>query len=121
MAGRFPLYTDADVQGPVVKALKQAGWDVLRAIEAFPEGTEDLPHFERAWVLGRVLVTNDDDQKRIAFEWYISGRGFPGVVWWPQEQYRRMRPGDVLKRFEEYAQQDNPFAAFPVLHLKPYA
>jgi hypothetical protein len=66
-------------------------------------------------------VTNDDDQKGIAFEWYIAGRAFPGIVWWPQEQYRRMRPGDVVRRFEEYAQQDDAFAAFPVLHLKPYA
>ena len=49
MARRFPLYTDADVQGPVIHALKSAGWDVVRAIEAFPERTADSVHFERAW------------------------------------------------------------------------
>lgn len=37
MAGRFPLYTDADVRGQLIKGLKKLGWDVLRAIEAFPE------------------------------------------------------------------------------------
>ena len=31
MAGRFPLYTDADIHGPVVKALVSADWDVVRA------------------------------------------------------------------------------------------
>jgi hypothetical protein len=45
VSGRFPLYTDADVQGQCIKALQQAGWDVLRAIDAFPEKTEDLSHF----------------------------------------------------------------------------
>lgn len=83
MAGRFPPYTDADIQGAVIKALQRAGWDVVRAIDAFPEGTKDLPHFERALKLGRVLVTNDDDQKQIAIRWYIEGRPFVGVVWWP--------------------------------------
>jgi len=48
VAGRFPLYTDADIHGPVVAALRRAGWDVLRAVDAFPEGTQDLLHFERA-------------------------------------------------------------------------
>ena len=119
MAGRFPLYSDADIQGPVVKALEKAGWDVVRAIDVFPEGTEDLPHFEHAVKLGRVLVTNDDDQKQIAIRWYVEGRAFPGVVWWPQQQYRLMRPGDVVQRFEEYAAQDDPFAFYPILHLKP--
>ena len=119
MAGRFPLYTDADVQGPVIKALTQAGWDVLRAVDVYPEGTGDLPHFERAAQLGRVLVTNDDDQKQIAIRWYVEHRSFVGVVWWPQQQYRVMRPGEFLARFEEYAAQDDPFAAFPILQLKP--
>jgi hypothetical protein len=31
VAARFPLYTDADVRGPLIKALKKAGWDVVRA------------------------------------------------------------------------------------------
>lgn len=119
MAGRFPLYADADVQGPVIKALLGAGWDIVRAIDVFPEGTKDLPHFERAVKLGRVLVTNDDDQKQIAIRWYTEGRPFVGVVWWPQRQYRVMRPGDVVQRFDEYAGQDDPFAAYPLLHLKP--
>jgi hypothetical protein len=40
VAGRFSLYTDADVDGPVVKALQSAGWDVLRAIDAYREETQ---------------------------------------------------------------------------------
>ncbi len=121
MAGRFALYTDADVQGAVVKALQQAGWDVLRAIDAFPERTPDLTHFERAASLGRVLVTSDDDQRQLARRFYREAKPFPGVVWWPQTQYRLMRPGDFVKRFEEYAQKDDPFVAYPILRPKSSA
>lgn len=32
MAGRFRLYTDADIHGPFVHALKRAGWDLVRAV-----------------------------------------------------------------------------------------
>ena len=66
MAGRFPLYADADVRGPFIKALKNAGWDVVRAIDELIEGTDDPPHFERAVEQGRVLVSNDSDQEDIA-------------------------------------------------------
>lgn len=120
MAGRFPLYTDADVQGPVIKALRQATWDLIRAIEAFPEGTPDLSHFERAALLNRALVTNDTDQIEIAEAWLAEGRPFVGVIWWPQAQYDIMSPGNYLRRFEEYAAQDNPFAGHPILYLKAY-
>ena len=58
MAGRFPLYTDADIRGHLVKAFIERGWDVVRAIDLFPEATPDLQHFEKAAELDRVLVTN---------------------------------------------------------------
>ena len=45
-AGRFPLYTDADVKGPLVKALVSRGWDIVRAVDVHPEKTNDPIHFE---------------------------------------------------------------------------
>jgi hypothetical protein len=30
-----------------------------------------------------------------------------------------MRPGDFLARFEELAVKEDPFAAYPIIHLKP--
>jgi hypothetical protein len=117
VARRFPLYTDADVQGQVVKALRDAGWDVVRAIEVFPERTKDPVHFERAAALGRVLVTNDEGQRQWGADWYAEGRAFPGVIWWPQTDYGRLTPGDFLRAFEELAQQDDPFSRYPVLFL----
>jgi hypothetical protein len=118
VAGRFPLYTDADVQGPVVKALRRAGWDLVRAIDEFREKTPDLRHFQRAVALGRVLVTNDDDQRQIARGWHREGRPFPGLVWWPQKQYQKIRPGDVVRLFAELATKERPFFPYPIVHLK---
>ena len=61
---RFPLYTDADIKGALVDALILCGWDVLRAVDAFPEATLDDVHFEHAARLGRVLVAHDADHWR---------------------------------------------------------
>ena len=119
MAGRFPLYTDADVHGPLIKALKKAGWDIVRAIDALPEGADDLPHFERAIALSRVLVTNDEDQEVLADQWYREGRPFRGVVAWRQEAYSQMTNGEILEAFEELAAHDNPFSPYPIVRIKP--
>ena len=121
MAGRFPLYTDADVNGPVVEALKGRRWDVVRAIDTFPEGTDDGVHFAYAAREGRVMVANDIDVKLLAERWYVEQRLFPGLVWWPREHYARMKPGHFLEAFEELAREDDPFAAYPIVHIKPRA
>ena len=55
--GPLPLYTDADVRRPLIKALTNAGWDMVRANDELAKGTKDPPHFERAVELGRVLVS----------------------------------------------------------------
>ena len=49
MAGRFPLYTDADLYGPLVEGLRRAGWDLLRAIEVYPERTLDIVRKDSAF------------------------------------------------------------------------
>lgn len=68
MAGRFPLYTDADIRGQLIEALKRKGWDVLRAVDVHPERTKDAVHFEEAAKRRRVLVSYDVDQVKIALD-----------------------------------------------------
>ena len=119
MAGRFPLYTDADINGPVVEALIDHGWDVVRAVDTFPEGTTDNVHFAYAATEDRVMVGNDIHIKLMAEAWCLEQRPFPGLVWWPRDHYGRMSPGDFLECFEDLARQDDPFAAYPIIHLKP--
>jgi hypothetical protein len=119
VAGRFPVYTDADINWPVVAALRRAGWDILRAIDEMPEGTEDLRHFERAAAGNRVLVTNDRRFQAVAHAWLAEGRRFRGMICWPRSHYRHMSPGDFVRAFEEMAQQDDLFERYHVIHLKP--
>lgn len=119
MAGRFPLYTDADVHGPVVKALQSAEWHVLRGIDAYPEKTRDDIHFARAAKEQRVLVSNDLDMKMLAETWFLEGRIYRGLVWWPRSHYSMMGPGDFVAAFEDLAVRDDPFAGYPIVHIKP--
>jgi hypothetical protein len=118
VAGRFRLYTDACVDGPVVEALGRAGWDVLRGVDAHPEGTADATHFARAAQEARVLVSNDIDMKVIAEAWVAEGRRFAGLAWFPRSHYAVMSAGDFVQAFEELAAQDDPFV-YPIVHIKP--
>ncbi len=43
MAVRFPLYTDADIRGQVIEGLIRKGWDLVRAVDIFPQKTNDPP------------------------------------------------------------------------------
>ena len=123
MAGRFPLYLDADIHGPVVEpvveGLLRAGWDVVRAVDRYPQGTDDLVHFERAARDGRVVVSNDSDIRVIAEGWLAGGRSFRGLVWWPRRQYARMSAGDILTFFEDLALREDPFAEYPIIFVRP--
>jgi hypothetical protein len=118
---RFPLYTDADVCGPYIDALKRTGWDIMRAIDEYAEGTDDEIHFERAIREGRVLVSNDIDQLVAALKRIREGRPFPGLVNWRKRDERRISAGSVLRAFEDLAAKDGPFAPYPIVFLKPKA
>jgi hypothetical protein len=43
----------------LIKALPERGWDIVRAIDVGPEGTEDKVHFEYAAGENRIFVAND--------------------------------------------------------------
>lgn len=121
MAGRFPLYADADVHGPLVEALIRGGWEVVRAVDRFPEGERDETHFGCAARENRVLVSNDHDQLAEAQRWVTEGRDFRGLVWWSKvTERRRMTVGRFLEAFEELARRaDDPFAGYPIVYLRP--
>jgi uncharacterized protein DUF5615 len=117
VAGRFPLYTDADVHGPLIDVLHERGWDLVRAIDFYPQGTADAVHFERAAKEHRVLISNDQDMEAIANRWLAEGRSFRGLILWPQEHYKRIGHSELAAKIEALSE---PFH-HPVIHLKPGA
>lgn len=75
------LYMDVHVPGPITRALKRRGVDVLTAQE---DGTRRLPDdalMDRATALGRVLFTRDEDLLREAMSRQRSGAPFAGVIY----------------------------------------
>lgn len=120
MASRFPLYTDNDVLGVLVKALRRAGWDVVRGVDTLPKNAPDPEHSEKAAELGRALVTNDQPLVDIAYQWLKQSRRFKGMVTWPRAHYQRMTIGDLVRKFEELAAQDQPFDPdYPIVRFHP--
>jgi len=117
VAGRPALFTDACVNGHLVDALVSRGWDVMRAIDVFPEKTPDPVVFERAAQGGRVFVSNDEGILKAAAAWLVEGRAFR-MIFWPQEDYRAWSIGELLQAFEELAAQEDPFR-YPIVRLRP--
>jgi predicted nuclease of predicted toxin-antitoxin system len=117
VAGRFPLFADACVNGILVDALIRRGWDVSRAIDAFPEGAQDAQLFRRAAAEERVFVTNDGPLERMALQWVRDGRPFR-MIFWRVEDYRLGGIGHFVEAFEDLALEDEPFV-YPIRYLRP--
>jgi hypothetical protein len=80
---RFPLFTDNHVRQQIVDGLRARGWDIVRAIDVSPEGTEDDVLFEYAAQEGRVFVSSDEPAQEIPKQWLREGRAFRGMVCGP--------------------------------------
>jgi predicted nuclease of predicted toxin-antitoxin system len=63
---RFLLLTDAHIRQQLVDGLQERVWDVERAIDVFPEGTDDVILFEYAAKNNRVFVTCDKKLRRLS-------------------------------------------------------
>jgi hypothetical protein len=74
--GRFPLFTGENVDGPIIRGLRQRGWDVQHAIKELGEETKDAPLFHLTASLDRVFVSTDEDMLRLAKDWLRAGSPF---------------------------------------------
>ena len=116
MPGRFPLFTDENIDGPIIRGLRQRGWDVQHATVELGEGTIDEPLFQLAASLDRVFVSTDMDMLKLAKGWLEAGRPFR-MIWWQQSATQHVQLSVVLDAFEELAAQEQPFA-YPIAYLK---
>lgn len=118
MANRFPLFTDACVRQQIVDGLIRQGWDVERAVDAFPERTQDEVLFEHAAKANRVFVTNDERIPAIAEQWLAKRRHFRGLIIWKRRHHLRMTDGDITRAIEALAEKEDSFD-YPIVYLKP--
>lgn len=114
---RFPILTDENIPGPLVEGLARAGWDVVRAIDVFGQGSIDDRLFEHASAQARVLVSTDRDCLVIAKRWLIDLRPFR-LLYWHQGDHQHTAVGRFLEALDGLAENPNAFAAC-VEHLKP--
>ena len=115
MAGLFALFTDENLEGPLIKALSSRGWDVARAVDVFGERTDDEVLFAWAAEHDRVFVTGDRPAEAIAIRWLRDQRPFRGMI----RCTGAMSIGELLSAFEKLAAQENPFGRYPIVYLKP--
>ena len=55
-----------------------------------------------------MLVTNDEPLQATAHQWLGKGKTIPALIEWPQEKYKRMTIGEIVQKFEELAEKDQP-------------
>jgi predicted nuclease of predicted toxin-antitoxin system len=112
----FPLFTDNHVRQQLVEALRRRGWDVVRAIDVFPERTSDDALFEYAAREGRIFVTNDERIHAIAVEWLRQGRPFR-MIFWIQSHHQRMSEGDFVAALDELRGRPHSFN-YPIEYVR---
>lgn len=78
MAVKF--YMDEHVPGPITRALRAAGVDVL-TVQVGYDATPDPAVLDRAGQLGRIVFTRDDDFLREATRRQRVGESFAGVIY----------------------------------------
>lgn len=88
------LVADESCAGPVIRALREAGHDVI-AIAETARGASDEAVIGRAFAQGRVLITEDRDFGELV---YARGRSSSGVVFvkFPSRA-RRAKPAAVVE------------------------
>ena len=89
MPGRFPLFTDENIDGPIIRGLRQRGWDVQHATKELGEETKDAPLFQLAASLDRVFVSTDRHMLQLAKKWLEVNRPFR-MIWWEQSETQRI-------------------------------
>jgi hypothetical protein len=105
----LPVFTDNHVRQQIVEALRSRGWDVVRAIDAFPPGTDDEALMVHAAEQGRVFLTNDVGIHAIAHRWLAEGRAFR-MIYWKAKLLWDMSDGDIVHGLEEIAAKPDAFA-----------
>jgi hypothetical protein len=115
------LASDADVHGEIIRGLRRRlpEIDLVRAVDALPEGTPDPEILAWAAAQNRVLITNDrNTMVGFAYQRVAAGNQVPGLIVTTNEQSIGSAIDDILLLAEympeeEVADQVVVFLPFP--------
>ena len=113
-----PLFTDNHVRGPLIKALRQRGWEVARAVDVFGQENDDAELFAYAAREGRVFLTCDEGIHAIAHDWLRQGRTDFRMIYCTMEHQQEMTIGSLLEATENILRTLDAFA-YPIEYVKP--
>lgn len=110
MAGRFKLLADEHWSRGHIKAVRNAGWDLVRLVDVaeLGQGTPDPEVLTYCAEHGCVWITTDQRAQAHIAQWLESGRTLPGAV--IAVQRHRITPGRLLRFLEDLAAEEAPFA-----------
>ncbi len=108
MAGRFKILTDEHWSNAHVKATREAGWEVIRVVDALGQSIDDPDVLAYCAALGYVWLTRDERAKGHVTQWLSAGKYLPGVIIIPQRH--RLAPGRLVHVLQGLASEEMPFA-----------
>lgn len=114
----FSFFTDNHVRGPLIKAMRQRGEQVDRAVDFFGQENDDDELFAHAAQAGRVFLTCDEGIQAIAHDWLSRGRTDFRMIYCRMEYHQRMTIGQLLEAIDEILRKPDAFA-YPIEYLKP--
>jgi hypothetical protein len=109
------LFTDQNLNGAIVRGLRRRDIDVLTAEDDGSDRRRDPDLLDRAFQLGRVLVTHDQDFFREAYLRQVSGVTFAGIIFVPD----RLAIGRAINDIEILAQAGHDTEFRNVLYRLP--
>jgi hypothetical protein len=93
------LASDADVHGEIIRGLRRRRpeLDLVRALDALPQGASDREVLAWSANDSRVLITNDrNTMLAFAYQRFASGEPVPGIVVTTNEQSVGAAISDIL-------------------------
>jgi hypothetical protein len=110
VAGRFGILTDEHWSKGHIKAVRSAGWKVVRVVDVaeLGQGTPDPEVLAYCAEHEYVWVTTDLRAQAHIAQWIHSGRALPGIV--IAIQRHRITPGRLLRFLEGLTTEEAPFA-----------
>ena len=103
-----PLYCDHHFPRPIADGLRRLGVDLLNARDDGAGQVADELLLERATLLGRVFVSQDEDLLAITSRWLAEGRDFAGLIFAHQEYTQSVSPGRVIEDIRLIAESHEP-------------